>query len=40
LGTFEYQLPDAAAMDVAGAKIVRVEEARETAVDMELYVLR
>jgi protocatechuate 3,4-dioxygenase beta subunit len=40
LGTFEYQLPDAGAMDAAGARIVRVEEARETAVDMELYVLR
>jgi hypothetical protein len=37
LSTFEYQAPDVAAMEPA--RPVKVEEARETAQDLELYIL-
>lgn len=40
LSTFEYQSPDVAAMAAAGAQTIQVEEARETAVDLTLYVLQ
>jgi len=40
LGTFEYQSPDSAALDAAGARTVKVEESRDVALDLELYVLR
>ena len=39
LATFEFQLPDQAAMDAAAARTVKVEESHETALDLELYVL-
>jgi len=38
LGTFEYQSPDSAAMDAAAARSVKVEESRDVALDLELYV--
>ena len=40
LSTFEYQSPDAAAMDAARAAIVKAEEGRTVVQDLELYVIR
>ena len=40
LSTFEFQMPDAAAMSNAGAKIVNVEEGHDSGVELELYVIR
>jgi hypothetical protein len=37
--TFEYQSPDLLAMDAAGARMVKVEESRDTVVDLGLYVM-
>ena len=39
LSTFEYESPDAAAMDSAGARVIMVEQARDTAQDLDLFVL-
>jgi len=38
LATFEYQSPDSEAMDAAGAQLVKVEESRDAALDLVLYV--
>jgi hypothetical protein len=40
LASYEVQHPDAAAMEYAGAKLVRVEEGMDTPQDLELSVLR
>ena len=40
LASYEFQHPDAAAMEYAGAKLVRVEEGVDTPQDLELSVLR
>jgi hypothetical protein len=40
LATFEYLMPDAAAMEAAGAKTVRVEEHGDLARDLDLYAIR
>ena len=40
LASFEFQHPDAAAMEYAGATPVKVEEGRDTSQDLELSVLR
>jgi hypothetical protein len=40
LGTFEYQMPDAAAMDMARARVVKVDEGQDQASDLDLYVIR
>jgi hypothetical protein len=40
LATFEYLMPDAAAMEAAGAKTVRVQEHGDVAHDLDLYVMR
>ena len=40
LSTFEYQSPDAAAMDAARAVIVKAEEGRTVQQDLDLYVIR
>ena len=38
LATFEYQSPDSEAMDAAAAPMVKVEESRDAALDLVLYV--
>jgi hypothetical protein len=40
LGTFEYQMPDTAAMDLARARVVKVDEGQDQASDLDLYVIR
>jgi protocatechuate 3,4-dioxygenase beta subunit len=40
LSTFEYQMPDAAAMDLAGARSVSVEAGGVRQMDLDLYELR
>jgi hypothetical protein len=39
-GTFEYQMPDTAAMDLARARVVKVDEGQDQASDLDLYVIR
>jgi protocatechuate 3,4-dioxygenase beta subunit len=38
LGTFEFQMPDAATMDAAGALVIKAEEGAELAQEVPLYV--
>ena len=40
LSSFEYQSPDTAALDAANARVVKTEESRDLAQDLELYVIR
>jgi hypothetical protein len=40
LATFEYQMPDVAAMDAAGARLLKAESSGDLQVDLDLYVLR
>jgi hypothetical protein len=40
LGTFEYQMPDAAALDAARARTVNVDEGQDQVADLDLYVIR
>ena len=40
LGSFEFQMPDSAALDAANARIVKTEKGRDLAVDLEIYVIR
>jgi len=40
LASFEFQHPDAAAMELAGAKLVKVQEGADTPQDLDLSVLR
>lgn len=40
LSTFEFQSPDAAAMEMAGAKLVKVEEGRDVTQDLDLSFIR
>ena len=40
LATFEYRSPDAAILDAAGARTVKVEEGRDVPQDLDLYVIR
>ncbi len=40
LGTFEYQMPDLAQMDAANPKAVKLDEAQDQAVELDLYVIR
>jgi hypothetical protein len=40
LSTFEFQTPDTATMDAAEARTVAVEEKRDLALDLDLYVIR
>jgi len=40
LSTFEFVAPDAAAMELAGAKLVKVEEGRDLTQDLDLSVIR
>ncbi len=40
LGTFEYQSPDSSDMETARAILVRIEESKDLAQDLELYVAR
>ena len=39
LATFEYQAPDAAAMDQAGARQVEIEARSDLQLDLDLYTL-
>ena len=40
LSSFEFQNPDAPALDAANARIVKAEEARDLSQDLDLYVIR
>ena len=40
LGSFEFQMPDSAALEAANARIVKAEEGRDLPVDLDLYVIR
>jgi hypothetical protein len=40
LSSFEFQMPDTAALDAANARIVKAEEASDLPVDLDLYVIR
>jgi Carboxypeptidase regulatory-like domain len=40
LGTFEFQAPDSATMESAGPRTVKIEEGRDTPLDLDLYVIR
>ena len=40
LGTFEYQSPDSAEMELAKPVMVKIEEAKDLQQDLELYVAR
>jgi hypothetical protein len=40
LGTFEYQMPDAAALDASSTRSVKVDEGQDQAADLDLYVIR
>jgi hypothetical protein len=40
LSTFEYQMPDSASMDLAGAQSVRVEARNDLQMDLDLYGIR
>lgn len=40
LSSFEFQSPDAAAMEMAGAKLVAVDEGKDTPQDLDLSVIR
>src|SRR5262249_20592934 len=40
LGTFEYQMPDAQAMEAAHPRAVKVDEGKDQAADLDLYVIR
>jgi hypothetical protein len=40
LSSFEFQMPDTAALDAANPRIVKAEEASDLPVDLDLYVIR
>jgi hypothetical protein len=40
LSSFEFQMPDSAALDAANARLVKAEEARDLPVDLDLYVIQ
>jgi hypothetical protein len=40
LSTFEFRAPDAASMDTAGAKVIKVDEGRDIPQDLDLSVIR
>jgi hypothetical protein len=40
LSSFEYQNPDSASLDAANARVVKTEESRDLAQDLELFVIR
>lgn len=40
LSTFEFQAPDAASMEFAGAKLVKIEEGHDSAQDLDLSIIR
>jgi hypothetical protein len=40
LSTFEYQMPESASMDLAGAQSVRVEARNDLQMDLDLYGIR
>ena len=40
LSSFEFQMPDSAALDVANAHVVKADEGRDVAVDLDQYVIR
>jgi hypothetical protein len=40
LATFEYNMPDSASMELAGAKSVRVEARNDLPMDLDLYGIR
>lgn len=40
LSTFEFQNPDAAAMEFAGARVISIEEGKDTVQDLDLSVIR
>ena len=40
LSTFEYQMPDWAQMDAANPRVVKVDEAQDQSVDLDLFVQR
>src|SRR5207248_2477081 len=40
LSTFEFQAPDPATMESAGPRMVKIEEGRDTPLDLDLYVIR
>jgi protocatechuate 3,4-dioxygenase beta subunit len=40
LSSFEFQMPDPAALDAANARLVKTEEGRDLAIDLDLYVIR
>ncbi len=40
LGSFEFQMPDSAALDAANARLVKTEEGQDLPVDLDLYVIR
>jgi hypothetical protein len=40
LSTFEFQAPDSATMESAGPRTVKIEEGRDTPLDLDLYVIR
>ena len=40
MGSFDYQMPDAAAMEAARAKTVKVEEGGKVVLDLEEFVIR
>ena len=40
LSTFEFQAPDSATMEAAGARLVKVEEGRDLLQDLDLSVIR
>jgi len=40
LGTFEFQAPDSATMEAAGPRTVKIEEGRDTPLDLDLFAIR
>lgn len=40
VSSFEFQMPDSAALDAANARIVKAEEGRDLPVDLDLYAIR
>jgi hypothetical protein len=40
LSTFEFQAPDSPTMELAGPRTVKIEEGRDTPLDLDLYVIR
>ena len=40
LSTFEFQAPDSATMESAGPRTVKIEEGRDTPLDLDLYAVR